>query len=165
MRDDGRMYAQREDDAASSAGASAAENESATETTAAPTHQHRRVTSFRSRRSSLSTKQQSTWDRRWPELGKVARSDDGGAIVHVIDHGVGIPPQYRDLVWERFARAPIESHRLVPGTGLGLPIVKALLESRLGGSARLLDTPGGGTTVEVVLPAVAPAVSSPHTVV
>ena len=36
MRDDGRMYAQREDDAASSAGASAAENESATETTAAP---------------------------------------------------------------------------------------------------------------------------------
>ena len=95
----------------------------------------------------------------------LARSDDGGAIVHVIDHGVGIPPQYRDLVWERFARAPIESHRLVPGTGLGLPIVKALLESRLGGSARLLDTPGGGTTVEVVLPAVAPAVSSPHTVV
>ena len=66
------MYAQREDDAASSAGASAAENEPATETTAAPTHQHRRVTSFRSRRSTRSTGQQSTWDRRWPELGKVA---------------------------------------------------------------------------------------------
>ncbi|WP_142239462.1 tRNA (guanosine(46)-N7)-methyltransferase TrmB [Mycobacterium sp. ST-F2] len=81
------MYAQREDtgaseatgedDAASSAGAPSAEIEPAAETTAAPTHQHRRVTSFRSRRSSLSTKQQSTWDRRWPELGKVARSDDG----------------------------------------------------------------------------------------
>ena len=95
----------------------------------------------------------------------LARADDGGAIVRVIDHGVGIPEEFRDMVWERFARAPVESHRLVPGTGLGLPIVKALLESRLGGSARLLETPGGGTTVEVVLPAVAPAVSSAHTVV
>lgn len=94
----------------------------------------------------------------------LARAEDGGAIVRVIDHGLGIPEEFRDMVWERFTRAPVESHRLVPGTGLGLPIVKALLESRLGGSARLLGTPGGGTTVEVVLPAVAPAVSSAHTV-
>lgn len=89
---------------------------------------------------------------------------DGGAIVRIVDHGSGIPPEFREFVWQRFARAPIEEHRSVPGTGLGLPIVKALLESRLGGSARLLETPGGGTTVEVRLPAVAPAVSSPHTV-
>jgi signal transduction histidine kinase len=90
--------------------------------------------------------------------------EGGGALVRVIDRGLGIPPEYREMVWQRFARAPIDSHRAVPGTGLGLPIVKALLESRLGGTARLLETPGGGTTVEVRLPAVAPAVSSPHAV-
>lgn len=89
---------------------------------------------------------------------------DGGAVLRVVDHGMGIPPEHRDLVWQRFARAPVDAHRQVPGTGLGLPIVRALLESRLGGSARLLDTPGGGTTVEVTLPALAPAVSSPHAV-
>ena len=89
---------------------------------------------------------------------------DGGAMLRVVDHGLGIPPEHRDLVWQRFARAPVDAHRQVPGTGLGLPIVRALLESRLGGSARLLDTPGGGTTVEVTLPAVAPAVSSPQPV-
>ncbi len=36
--------------------------------------QHRRVTSFRTRRSALSDNQHAIWDRRWPELGVVARS-------------------------------------------------------------------------------------------
>lgn len=34
---------------------------------------HRRITSFRSRRSTLTDTQQETWDRRWPELGTQAR--------------------------------------------------------------------------------------------
>lgn len=89
---------------------------------------------------------------------------EGGAIVRVIDHGLGIPEEHRERVWERFARAPLDAHRQIPGTGLGLPIVRALLEARLGGSAVLLETPGGGTTVEVTLPAVAPALSSPQPV-
>jgi tRNA (guanine-N7-)-methyltransferase len=58
MRDDGQMHAQRED---------------ATD----QAHQHHRVISFRSRRSALSTGQQDTWDRRWPELGIAARSEAG----------------------------------------------------------------------------------------
>lgn len=36
--------------------------------------QHRRVTSFRTRRSTLSDAQHATWNRRWPELGVVART-------------------------------------------------------------------------------------------
>ena len=58
MRNDGQMHAQRED-------------------AADQAHQHRRVTSFRSRRSMLSTNQQDLWNRRWPELGTVARDDSG----------------------------------------------------------------------------------------
>ena len=56
MSDDGRMHAQRDVTAAS--------------------HLHPRVTSFRSRRSSISGGQQHTWDRLWPELGMEARDAD-----------------------------------------------------------------------------------------
>lgn len=62
MSDDGPMHAQRED---------------AARDAAAPAHPYPRVTSFRSRRSTLSDRQQQTWDRRWPELGTQARDTDG----------------------------------------------------------------------------------------
>ena len=40
-----------------------------------PPHLHRRVTSFRSRRASLTDAQQRTWARLWPELGTNARGE------------------------------------------------------------------------------------------
>jgi tRNA (guanine-N7-)-methyltransferase len=42
-------------------------------------HLHPRVTSYRSRHSSVSAGQQQTWDRLWPELGMHARSPEGPA--------------------------------------------------------------------------------------
>jgi tRNA (guanine-N7-)-methyltransferase len=42
-------------------------------------HLHPRVTAYRSRRSSVSTGQQQTWDRLWPELGTHARTPEGPA--------------------------------------------------------------------------------------
>ena len=44
-----------------------------------PSHLHPRVTSFRTRRTTLSGAQQATWDRLWPELGMHARDGDGPA--------------------------------------------------------------------------------------
>jgi tRNA (guanine-N7-)-methyltransferase len=44
-------------------------------------HRLPRVTSFRTRRSTLSPGQQATWDRRWPDLGIQARTDDGEPVV------------------------------------------------------------------------------------
>ena len=44
-------------------------------------HLHPRVTSYRSRRSSVSTGQQETWDRLWPEVGMHARSQEGPAAL------------------------------------------------------------------------------------
>jgi hypothetical protein len=43
-------------------------------------------------------------------------------------------------------------HRDVPGTGLGLPIVRALVEQRLAGSVELLSDGRTGTTARVLLP-------------
>jgi tRNA (guanine-N7-)-methyltransferase len=47
--------------------------------TRSASHLHPRVTAYRSRRSAVSSAQQQTWDRRWPELGTHARSEDGPA--------------------------------------------------------------------------------------
>ncbi len=60
MRDHGRMHAQRQ-------------GGSATPDSDVAPHGHRRVTSFRSRRSALTEQQQEVWDRLWPRLGTVAR--------------------------------------------------------------------------------------------
>jgi tRNA (guanine-N7-)-methyltransferase len=42
-------------------------------------HFHRRVTSFRARRSTISDNQQAVWDRLWPQLGRQARDGDAPA--------------------------------------------------------------------------------------
>src|SRR6478752_3077127 len=44
-----------------------------------PSHLHPRVTSFRTRRTTLSDAQQATWDRLWPTMGMHARDGDGPA--------------------------------------------------------------------------------------
>lgn len=48
-------------------------------------HTYPRVTSFRSRRSTLSDAQQRTWERRWPELGIEARPADSTAVPAPVD--------------------------------------------------------------------------------
>ncbi|GFG74853.1 HAMP domain-containing sensor histidine kinase [Mycobacterium botniense] len=71
----------------------------------------------------------------------------------VSDLGPGIPPQERQLVFERFYRSA--SARAMPGSGLGLAIVKQVV-LRHGGALRVEDTvPGGhppGTSIYVLLP-------------
>ena len=82
----------------------------------------------------------------------VAPPESGfAAEVRVIDEGLGVPEAYREMVWDRFSRVPTEDHRRVPGTGLGLPIVRALIEQRLGGTVDFEDA-AQGTTVVVRLP-------------
>lgn len=70
----GRMHARESDVRAPAPGGEGAPTDPAG---AEAPHRHRRVTSFRSRRSTLSDAQQSLWDRRWPELGTQARDADG----------------------------------------------------------------------------------------
>jgi len=92
---------------------------------------------------------------------EVNAEPDGGAVLRVVDQGIGIPPEHAAIVWERFGRVPTDAHREVPGTGLGLPIVKALVEQRLGGSVSVLPREGGGTIAEVRLPSRVPTAHAP----
>jgi signal transduction histidine kinase/FixJ family two-component response regulator len=71
--------------------------------------------------------------------------------IRVIDNGFGIPEKHLDKIFERFYRVKDDNTRYITGTGLGLPIVKGLVDS-LGGIIEVESTPGEGSTFTVLLP-------------
>ena len=73
----------------------------------------------------------------------------GHVVVDVSDTGRGIPASEVDQVWGELARSKEGRH--IPGNGLGLPMVAAVLR-RLGGSCELSSIQGRGTTVRMRLP-------------
>ena len=73
----------------------------------------------------------------------------------IVDHGEGIPDQVRDKIFGRFWRADSSRNRETGGSGLGLAIVKSIVEAHHG-TVSVHDTPGGGATFRVDLPAAAP---------
>lgn len=76
---------------------------------------------------------------------------DGGAKVCVTDTGIGIAPDDVQRALEPFQQVSDGHSRKFPGTGLGLPIAKTLVEAH-GGSLGIESVPGEGTTVTVRLP-------------
>jgi two-component system OmpR family sensor kinase len=78
-------------------------------------------------------------------------SEDGHAILDVIDHGPGIPPEHAERVFDRFYRADPGRSRDRGGSGLGLSIAASVVEAH-GGSVEHRATPGGGATFRVSLP-------------
>lgn len=66
------------------------------------------------------------------------------------DHGIGIPADDRERVFERFYRAANGNSRQVPGTGIGLAIVKELTEAQ-GGRVAVAPAPDTGTVFTVTL--------------
>ena len=85
----------------------------------------------------------------------VGRSDPAGAIIEVTDTGVGIEAGALPHVFERFSTIR-HANGNGAGTGLGLPIVKAIVEAH-GGAVRVHSTPGAGTTLVLHFPDFAPA--------
>jgi signal transduction histidine kinase len=81
---------------------------------------------------------------------RAVADSSGGAVLTISDNGRGIPPEHRDKAFDVFERLAA-AHTDVPGTGMGLPICKKIVET-LGGTITLDGSPGGGTTVAVALP-------------
>jgi two-component system OmpR family sensor kinase len=73
------------------------------------------------------------------------------AILSVIDHGEGIPPQIRAKIFQRFWRSDTSRNRVTGGSGLGLAIVAAIVEAHQG-DVEVVETPGGGATFRVAFP-------------
>lgn len=70
----------------------------------------------------------------WVETGE----RDGDAVLVVADDGPGIPPAERSRIFERFVRLDDARSREEGGTGLGLSVVRAIVEGH-GGSVRVVD--------------------------
>jgi PAS domain S-box-containing protein len=91
-------------------------------------------------------------------------SPDGGLIkvgglvtdantvrLYVSDEGIGISPGDQEQIFDRFYRVDNGLTRQTPGTGLGLFLVKAVVEAH-GGQVRVESTPGQGSVFWVELP-------------
>ncbi|HZQ77964.1 MAG TPA: ATP-binding protein [Acidimicrobiia bacterium] len=89
----------------------------------------------------------------WSPPGVPVRVEAGGVpgAVHVriVDRGPGIPPAERDRVFLPFQRLGDRSSGA--GVGLGLAVARGFTVA-MGGELTVEDTPGGGTTMVVVLP-------------
>ncbi len=88
----------------------------------------------------------------------VARPSDKGRAVEiaVVDEGEGIAPEHIAHVFERFYRVDAARDREHGGSGIGLAIVKALVEAHGGTVAALSDGVGQGARFEITLPAADP---------
>jgi signal transduction histidine kinase len=74
-----------------------------------------------------------------------------GAEIRVVDTGVGIDPQELPMVFERFYRGAQAHESRAAGSGLGLSIVRSIVEMH-DGRVAITSTPGVGTQVSVALP-------------
>jgi PAS domain S-box-containing protein len=79
------------------------------------------------------------------------RVDGAGVTVYVADEGIGIPPEEQDRIFDRFHRVETGLHRRTEGTGLGLYLVKAIVEAH-GGRVWVESAPGRGSIFMFTLP-------------
>ena len=73
------------------------------------------------------------------------------AVIRVRDHGFGLPEEEQSLIFDKFYRAPQPEGQSVPGTGLGLTLVKHVVEEH-GGAVEVKSKPGEGSSFSIVLP-------------
>jgi signal transduction histidine kinase len=80
----------------------------------------------------------------------VLREDDGALLVEVRDNGPGVPDEERAAVFEKFRQGG-DSLTRPPGTGLGLPISRRIVD-HIGGRMWVESAPGGGACFAFRLP-------------
>ncbi|GLV59736.1 hypothetical protein KDH_65610 [Dictyobacter sp. S3.2.2.5] len=88
----------------------------------------------------------------------LARSKDA-VMVHVRDHGLGIPREQIERVFERFYRVTDLGQQAIPGLGMGLYIAAEIVKHH-GGTITVDSAVGKGSTFTVILPLLRAALSS-----
>jgi len=84
-----------------------------------------------------------------------ARQTGDSVVLEITDHGPGVPDALKERMFEPFERLDAsrrEARTTGNGVGLGLAVVKGFMDT-MGGSVAAADTPGGGLTIRVTLPA------------
>jgi signal transduction histidine kinase/CHASE3 domain sensor protein len=88
------------------------------------------------------------------------RAEGERAVLEVADTGIGIPAGEQARLIERYFRASSATERAIPGIGLGLTIVEAIVKGH-GGRIAVASSPDGGATFSVELPLRASAPAEP----
>ena len=78
-------------------------------------------------------------------------SRDGNAVIEVVDRGLGLTPDERKRVFEKFYRAPSHESHSIAGTGLGLTLVAHIANGH-GGRVEVESAPGEGSTFCILIP-------------
>lgn len=79
----------------------------------------------------------------------------GELVLHVRDRGPGVAADEREAIFQRFMRGSAAIRADSRGSGIGLSIVKLLMEA-MGGQVQVADAPGGGADFQLLLPPVKP---------
>ncbi|MDR3498052.1 MAG: HAMP domain-containing sensor histidine kinase [Parvibaculum sp.] len=91
-----------------------------------------------------------------PEGGSVVLlvelRDNGNLVVSITDTGVGMSAEDLKVALTPFGQVPNAQSGNQPGTGLGLPLAKAMMDLH-GGRLVVRSKPGEGTTIALVFPA------------
>jgi len=90
------------------------------------------------------------------EIGILVSRDGDRVRVTITDQGPGIPTEERNVLFRRFAHPSTGHDPAKAGAGLGLSVVKAVVEAH-GGQVGIEDRPGGGVAFWFALPAPAPS--------
>jgi signal transduction histidine kinase len=85
------------------------------------------------------------------EIVVSTRVEGNAAHVVVRDHGMGIPKNALESIFERYGRVESLATRHIQGTGLGLPIVRQIVQLH-GGAVWVESTVGEGSVFHVTLP-------------
>jgi signal transduction histidine kinase len=89
---------------------------------------------------------------KYGQVAHVRVASDGRTMFLTIDDaGAGIPPEQRDVMLEPFVRLDASRNRRTGGAGLGLAVVRNLVEAH-GGTIAIADAPTGGARIAVNLP-------------
>jgi signal transduction histidine kinase len=90
-----------------------------------------------------------------------AHREDAAVVIGVEDHGMGIPLSERHRVFQKFVRGQEAKRAGIRGVGVGLALVKRIVEAH-GGRVRLASEVGAGSTFTLVLPAVSSELEIPN---
>ena len=84
-------------------------------------------------------------------LGVRLRKQNDSVVIEVEDHGIGIDPKEQSHIFETYYRAKDAHVQAMGGAGLGLSLVKQIMEAH-GGKVEVQSTPGKGSTFRLIFP-------------
>jgi signal transduction histidine kinase len=89
------------------------------------------------------------------EISVRSRGDEASVVVEVADSGVGITPELLPRVFDLFVQSERSLDRATGGLGIGLAVVKRLVEMHAGEVQAQSDGPGRGSAFRILLPRIA----------